>query len=331
MSRADVVGIVGAGRFATALAYRLEQAGRRVLFYSQNTALTTGFNESRRIEDRHSGLVFGDQVRATSSPSELCEKARLLILATSSNEVEARIESLASDLNGGHMVIHTIGGLVLPRQKRVSEVIEELTPCRRIGVLAGPAFPNDLIEGNVAAMVCASRFDEVTTEVRRLLNLPPALRIYRGNDLIGVELSSALVGAYAVALAVADELSVGMGPRALLTTRIISEMTRLVVAVGGQADTLRGLAGLGNLLVRGNGDTSHRAPSYVYGRRLAQAQKGEELPRPEGARAVAAGVALAKQHRVAAPILGGIATAMTGSRKATSVARSMMALVADVE
>src|SRR4029078_4300687 len=99
-------------------------------------------------------------------------------------------------------------------------------------------------------MFVASSFEERVSERPRLLNAPPMLRLYRSKDLAGVELASALSGAYTVALGVCDGLGMGPAPRAVLITRAIAEASRLGQAVGGEARTFAGLAGLGNLLVR---------------------------------------------------------------------------------
>ena len=65
-----------------------------------------------------------------------------------------------------------------------------------------------------------STFAEVASEGRRLFTLPPGLRVYTTTDVVGVELASALAGAYTVALGLADGVGMGPGPRAVLVTRI---------------------------------------------------------------------------------------------------------------
>jgi glycerol-3-phosphate dehydrogenase (NAD(P)+) len=157
-------------------------------------------------------------------------------------------------------------------------------------------------------MVVASAFDEVATEARRLLNAPPALRVYSSKDLAGVELASALSGAYTVALGLCDGLGMGVGPRAVLVTRIIAEASRLGQAAGAEARTFAGLSGLGNLLVRSN----DKSADYQLGRRVADGVVTAETGRTEGARAALAGAALAKQLRVRMPVLTGVAAVLSG-------------------
>src|SRR3990167_5770848 len=129
-------------------------------------------------------------------------------------------------------------------------------PTLKIGALAGPALPGALAIGEFSSMVVASPFDEVVAETRRLLNAPPVLRVYGSKDLSGVELASALSGAYIVALGLADGLGMGAGPRAVLITRAIAEASRLGAALGADPRTFSGLAGLGNILVRAGSERS---------------------------------------------------------------------------
>lgn len=211
-------------------------------------------------------VAVPEAVRVVESPRELAAAARFLVIAVTSTDVGPRLVELGAVLDGSHLIVHAVGALAAPDDVRVSELIERATPVLRSGVLAGPALPGDLAAGRFASMVVASAFDEVAAEARRLLNLPPALRLYGSRDVIGVELASALAGAYTAALGLADGAKVGVGPRAVLVTPRGRRGSALE-AMGGQARTFAGLAGLGNLLVRGaSGDD----PDYAFGQALAR-------------------------------------------------------------
>jgi glycerol-3-phosphate dehydrogenase (NAD(P)+) len=194
-------------------------------------------------------------------------------------------------------------------------VMVEGLPTLKVGVVAGPALPADLAEGNYSSMVVASAFDEVVAEARRLLNTPPVLRLYGSKDLAGVELASALSGAYTVALGLCDGLGMGAGVRAVLITRACAEAARLVAAAGGQGKTFAGLSGLGNLLVR----ASDRSDDYTLGKRLADGAIAD-AGRTEGTRAALAGAQLAKQLKTRMPVLSGVAAVLAGKAEVREVA-----------
>ncbi len=307
-ARAETVGIVGAGAFGTALGSVLARAGRRVLLWSRDPAVVAEIQATRRCP-RLPPAPLPEALEATADPRRLAAGARFLVLATTSTAVRARARELGDVIDGSHIVVHAIGALSPPTNERVSEVMLQGLPTLKVGVIAGPALPADLVDGQFASMVVASRFDEVCAEARRLLNAPPGLRVYGSKDLVGVELASALAGAYTVALGLSDGLGMTAGPRAVLITRAVAEASRLGVAAGAEARTFAGLAGLGNLLVRASGD---RSADYLLGRRLADGVLSADAARTEGARAALAGSELARSLRVRMPVLQGVAAVLAG-------------------
>jgi glycerol-3-phosphate dehydrogenase (NAD(P)+) len=308
VKRGETVGIVGAGTFGAALGSVLARAGRRVVLWSRDVSVVEAIQTTRQCP-RLPGVILPEPLEATADPRRLASEARFLVLAVSSKDVRDRSRELGDVIDGSHIVVHAIGALAAPTNERVSEVMLAGMPTLKIGVIAGPALPADLAEGNFASIVVASAFDEVVAEARRLLNAPPALRVYGSKDLAGVELASALAGAYTVALGLSDGLGMTAGPRAVLVTRAVAEASRLGAAAGAEARTFAGLAGLGNLLVRATGD---RSEDYVLGRRLADGIVTADGGRTEGARAALAGIELAKSLRVRMPVLQGVAAVLAG-------------------
>jgi glycerol-3-phosphate dehydrogenase (NAD(P)+) len=333
--RGDTVGIVGAGAFGTALGSVLARAGRRVILWSRDAAVVEAIWTTRRCP-RLPAAALPEPLEATADPRRLAGAARFIVLAVTSTNVRARARELGDVLDGSHIVVHAVGALAPPPDasgksptdnERVSQVMEQGLPTLKIGAIAGPALPADLAENHYSSIVVASVFDEVVAEGRRLLNAPPVLRVYGSKDLIGVELASALSGAYTVALGLGDGLGVGPGPRAVLITRALAEASRLGVAAGAQARTFAGLAGLGNLLVR----ASDRSADYLLGRRLAEGVVTAGSARTEGARAALAGIELAGKLAVRMPVLQGVAAVLAGRLDPKEVANLIGDTVAEAE
>jgi glycerol-3-phosphate dehydrogenase (NAD(P)+) len=324
--RRDTVGIAGAGRFGTALGVVLARAGRHVVLYSRDAAIVEAIRTTRR-NPRLPAAELPAQLEPTADPRRLASAARFVILAVSSTQVRERARALGDVLDGSHIVVHAVGALAQPSNERVSQVMEQGLATLKIGAIAGPALPDDLVDNHSMSIVVASVFDEVTAEGRRLLNAPPGLRVYGSRDLVGVELASALSGAYTVALGISDGLGVGPGPRAALITRAVAEASRLGVAAGAQAQTFAGLAGLGNLLVR----ASDRSADYLLGKQLAVRTAIAAADWPEGARALHAGVELADRLGVRVPVLRGVAAVLAGTVQPGSLANLVGDTVADAE
>src|SRR6185436_17978086 len=135
------------------------------------------------------------------------------------------------------------------------------TPIRRIGVIAGPLVPRELEEAIPSAIVVASRFPEVAQAAQQTL-AQDALRVYGSDDLLGVELSAALMTVVSLAAGLAAGLGGGVSTRALVVTRGIAQAGRILEAFGAKARTLAGLGGVGEVFVTAQGVES---PDYDLG------------------------------------------------------------------
>jgi glycerol-3-phosphate dehydrogenase (NAD(P)+) len=140
-----------------------------------------------------------------------------------------------------------------------------------VAVLSGPTFAREVAAGEPAAVVIASAHGDLAAQVQRAFS-GPALRFYASRDVVGVEIGAALKNVIAIGAGICHGLGLGGNSVAALVTRGLAELTRLAVALGGEARTLAGLAGLGDLVLTSTGDLSRNR--YV-GLQLA---KGRELP-----------------------------------------------------
>jgi len=329
----DAVGIVGAGRFGTALANLLANHGRSVIMWSRTEEVVEQINRDHRNERRLPGVDLLPSLRATSDPEELARAARLVVIAVASNDAFNRAQLLGDVVDGRHLLVHVIGALAAPpdgsgEAMRVSELLIRETPALRVGALAGPALAGDLVHGNYASMVAASGYNEVADECREVLSVARKLRVYRGQDLIGVELAAALSGAYTVAIGMADALGIGAGPRAVLMTRAVAEAGRLLVAAGARRRTFSGLAGLGNLLVRSSKPSNLNSRDYLLGIALGRGESVQDATPTEGARAAGAGTSLANHLGVRVPVLAAVAGVISGEMRPEQAAAAAADTVA---
>jgi glycerol-3-phosphate dehydrogenase (NAD(P)+) len=157
----------------------------------------------------------------------------------------------------------------------MSEVIEDaLAPgfVAQVAVLSGPTFAKEIAAGEPAAVVIASTDPDLASRVQRAFS-GPTLRFYASQDVIGVEIGAALKNVIAIGAGVCHGLGLGSNTVAALVTRGLAELTRLAVALGAQARTLSGLAGLGDLVLTCTGDLSRNryvGLELARGRSLAE-------------------------------------------------------------
>src|SRR5690606_25778818 len=182
---------------------------------------------------------------------------------------------------------------------------------REIAVLSGPGFAADIARGLPTAMVIAARTASLGAALAQALS-GPTFRLYPSADRIGVQLGGALKNVLAIACGIVEGAGLGDSARAALISRGLAELGRFIAAHGGEAATVAGLSGLGDLVLTG---TSHQSRNLRFGIALgrngaADASSGDLV---EGA--VAAGVVarVAADMGVDMPITDAVAAIVDGS------------------
>lgn len=138
-------------------------------------------------------------------------------------------------------------------------------------VVTGPSFAKEVALGLPSAVTVHSDDAEFAQVMARALH-GPNFRAYTGNDIRGAELGGAMKNVLAVATGICDGMQLGLNARAGLITRGLNEMLRLNTCLGGHAETIIGLAGLGDLVLTCTGDLSrNRRLGLALGRGIALA------------------------------------------------------------
>jgi glycerol-3-phosphate dehydrogenase (NAD(P)+) len=189
---------------------------------------------------------------------------------------------------------------------RMSEVIGAVLGPRlgsAVAVISGPTFAKEVAAGQPTALVVASTDDALAARVQTVFS-GPAFRLYTSIDPIGVEIGGSIKNVVAIGAGVLHGLGLGDNPMAALITRGLAEISRLAVAMGGQPQTMAGLAGLGDLVLTCNGDLSR---NRQVGMALAHGRKLDEIVHSmrmvaEGIKTTNAAVDLAKRYAVEMPI-----------------------------
>lgn len=194
------------------------------------------------------------------------------------------------------------------------------------GVLSGPSFAREVVQGLPVALTIASHHDTVRTLTTQALHGPRA-RVYGSTDVIGVETGGAVKNIMAIACGVADALGLGHNARAALITRGLAEMTRLGVALGAQNTTFAGLTGLGDLVLTATGDLSRNRQvglALGQGKTLAQIQ-AEMSQVAEGVRCAQAVLRLANQLGVDMPITAAVCSVLFDNLPASAAVEALLA------
>jgi glycerol-3-phosphate dehydrogenase (NAD(P)+) len=166
------------------------------------------------------------------------------------------------------------------------------------------SFALEVARGDPTAITIASEDKELARTVQSEFS-GPSFRVYTNEDMVGVELAGALKNTIAIAAGVCTGLGLGHNSVAALITRGLAEMTRLVVACGGKAETMAGLAGLGDLVLTCTGGLSRNRSVGIElgrGRKLPEILAGMHGMVAEGVFTTTAAAGLARAHGVEMPI-----------------------------
>lgn len=299
----DQIGVIGAGAWGTTLAVRLAAAERPVTLWAHSTEANEEL-ASRRENARYlPGVILPPNVRIATDDAYLAEPYQLFILAVPSTHVRAALRRLADQLYPSVAILSAVKGIEPGAHLRMSEVIEQELPDRRVAVLSGPNLAREIASGKPAGSVIASADADLASELANLLG-SESFRIYTNADVIGVELCGALKNVVALAAGMVDGLGFGDSAKAGIMTRGLAEMTRLGVAAGANPLTFAGLAGVGDLIATCMSQLSrNRRAGELLGTGLPWEEVAPQLLGiAEGAFTVRGALELAQERQVELPI-----------------------------
>jgi len=243
--------VLGAGAWGTALAVAL--SGRhRVTLWARDAAQARSLSAQRCNARYLPEIPLPEALRVESSLDRALSGAGLVIAATP----VAGLRDLLGRLQGGTVPLVWLckgferDSAALPHEIVAASGIR--APC---GALSGPSFALEVARGLPCALTLASADAAFAQRAAAQLH-GGRLRLYRSDDVVGVEIGGAVKNVLAIAVGICDGLGLGQNARAALITRGLAELARLGVALGGRAETVMGLTGAGDLILTATGDLS---------------------------------------------------------------------------
>jgi glycerol-3-phosphate dehydrogenase (NAD(P)+) len=304
------IAVIGAGAWGTGIAIVLGRKGtHRVRLWAHETEVCESIAKRQVNELFLPGRNIPGSVKVTGDLGTALEAAQIVVSAMPSQHCRALFERMRPHLPKQAIFVSATKGLEEGSLQRMTEVIAQVlqrddrsTP--PIGALSGPSFAQEVARGDPTAITIASQDASLLRTVQEEFG-DPSFRVYTNGDVIGVELGGALKNIVAIAAGICDGLGLGHNSVAALITRGLAEMTRLVVACGGRAETMAGLAGLGDLVLTCTGGLSRNRSVGVElgrGKKLPEIIAGMHGMVAEGVFTTSAAVGLAHARGVEMPI-----------------------------
>jgi glycerol-3-phosphate dehydrogenase (NAD(P)+) len=304
------IAIIGAGAWGTALSIILGRKDtHRVRLWAHEEEVCQSIAQRRENEKFLPGQQIPACVTPCSSLAEALKDADIVVSVMPSQHCRGLFIQMRQHLRPETILVSATKGLEENSLLRMTEVITQVVqgkdlPMLRIGALSGPSFALEAARGDPTAVAIASQDKELARIVQQEFS-HASFRVYTNEDPIGVELGGALKNTIAIAAGVSSGLGLGHNSVAALITRGLAEMTRLVVACGGKAETMAGLAGLGDLVLTCTGGLSRNRSVGVElgrGRNLPEILAGMHGMVAEGIFTTTAAVGLARERAVEMPI-----------------------------
>jgi glycerol-3-phosphate dehydrogenase (NAD(P)+) len=296
------VTVVGAGSWGTTVGHLCAHNVETVLWARDPVVadeVATKHRNSRYLD----GFELRPQLRATADLAEAVRAADVLVMAVPSHGFRDTLAACAGHVRAWIPVVSLTKGLEQGTHLRMTQIVQELLPGHPYGVLTGPNLAKEILIGDAAASVVAMSDATVAKELQGVF-ASRLFRVYRNDDVVGCEVAGALKNVMAIAAGMAIGLGTGDNTRAAVITRGLAELSQLGVALGGQALTFMGLAGMGDLVAT---CISPQSRNRYVGEQLGLGRTIDEIQ--SEMRMVAEGVKTAKvvhelavEHGLATPI-----------------------------
>ena len=270
----EIVAVLGAGSWGTALAMQLARNGLQVRLWGHEADHIERLRELRENTDYLPGFTLADNIDPQATLGAAIEQATYLLIAIPSKGFRALLQELKPLLKPDQALFWASKGFEIESGMLLHEVIDETLPGYRYGVISGPTFATEVAQGLPAAIACAGNDAPTTSAFAELLR-GHHFRAYTSADIIGVELGGALKNVLAIAVGIADGLGFGANTRAALMTRGLAEIMRLGTKLGAHQETMMGLAGLGDFILT---CTDNQSRNRRFGLAIGQ---GKSVPHAE--------------------------------------------------
>lgn len=319
------VAVIGAGSWGTALAQLLASNKHDVSLWARKQEVVDGVNKQHTNPRYLSDTQLLSNIVATTSQEEALQGAKAVVIVTPSDHMRDVAESIAPFVQEQTpLVICSKGVEAGSGLLGVQVFAEVLGNAERVAVLSGPNHAEEVIKGIPTGTVIASSSPDTAAFFQDLF-ANDVFRTYVSQDVIGVELCAAFKNVIAIAVGVSYGLGFGDNTAALLMTRGIAEMSRLVVKSGGQAITCMGLAGAGDLIAT---CTSKHSRNRSFGEELAAGVSLEAYRKRthmvvEGAFACKTLQTLSQRFDVELPITNIVRSVVWEGADATKAAREL--------
>lgn len=319
------VTVLGGGSWGTTVA-TLTSGHNTTTLWARSEEAVEEVNGRHTNERYLPGFTLPDDLRATADLERAVVNSDVLIVGIPSKGFRAILEDAKPWVRPWIPIVSLTKGIESGTLLRMTQIIEEVLPGHPAAALSGPNVAREIMAGQAAASVIATEDLGVAAALQQVLQRS-VFRVYMNHDVIGCEIGGALKNVIAIAAGIAQGLNVGDNTRAAVITRGLAELTRLGVSMGAEAQTLAGLAGMGDLMAT---CISPYSRNRTVGEKLGQGHSLDEILNEmhmvaEGVGTAKVALDLADRYDVALPICTEIYKVVVGESEPLDAYRGLAA------
>ncbi|WP_428357063.1 NAD(P)H-dependent glycerol-3-phosphate dehydrogenase [Methyloprofundus sp.] len=298
------ISVLGAGSWGTALAIQAARNGNQTLLWGHLPEHIENLAKDRQNKRYLAGLPFPDTLDVTNDIRQAAQFSDILLISVPSHVFKETLLKIKPFVGKQVKIAWASKGFNPETGELLHQIVAQVfsaeTPA---AVLSGPSFAKEVAADLPTAVTIGATQQDFADQLAYIMH-SPRFRTYTTNDIISVQVGGAVKNVLAIAAGIADGIGFGANTRAALVTRGIAEMMRLNNALGGQQETLMGLAGLGDLILT---CTDNQSRNRRFGMALGQGKDKEQAIQEigqevEGISAAKETYMLAKKYGLDMPI-----------------------------
>jgi glycerol-3-phosphate dehydrogenase (NAD(P)+) len=240
-------GVIGGGAWGTALAQVCARAGLETVLWAREPEVVEAVNAAHENALFLPGVTLDGAIRATGAFADLA-RSDLVLAVPPAQHMRATLTAFAPHAPADLPILLCAKGVEQGSLKLMTEVLAETVPQAAPAVLSGPSFAGEVARGLPTAVTLACPEEGCARDLAEAIGTP-TFRPYLATDMVGAEAGGAVKNVLAIACGIVEGRGLGRSAHAALITRGFAELTRLAVALGGEAETVAGLCGLGDLVL----------------------------------------------------------------------------------
>jgi len=275
MTTKPSIGVIGAGLYGTTLSIVFANNGYPVNILTEDKTVEAEINNNHKNPRFPELSSLPDNITATHVSEKFCRDNRTIFLAMPPQRVLSVLNGIRSYLEGDHVLVHTLRYLFNSPPVSLSQYIWDQTIVRKVAVITGPVYFDELLNRNPVSLIIASPFDQVREDIKKMV-ATPWVRLYENDDLEGVEWCSSLTNIGLVVSGLAAGLGYGASTVTFLIARMVNEISYILKYLGKDQRLAHGMAGMGTIT---SGCLRKDDLFYLMGERMGTEKNSEKAIR----------------------------------------------------